>query len=263
MLVLHRPDPLRRPHPAEMAGDVHADGDVRGQRGLHGDVIGVARRPGDRLVEAPVLVGPELAIAEAGFQGLQRILDLAQILRLPAFGGQRRGNALEPGAELEAALDIGQRADLGEAQHRQVRLPPDIGAGALARDHQPVLPQPPQRLAHHRPRRAEARRQLRFRRQPAVHGEVAMRDQGDDAVIDHLAQPGRRSAVRGIGRHRRPCHSCPPSPHRQVVKIDHGRDPPGFHAELIRRRLDSRSFRCLRCSKPGRQKTSGTWPFRL
>ncbi len=126
-------------------------------------------------------------------------LDRRQVVVLPAFGGQRRRGAFQPDAEFEAALNVGDRADRHEPQHRGVGPPLHITAGALPRHDDAVVAQPRQSLAHHRPRRAEALRQFGLRRQPCVDREFAGDDELENTLIDAGAElglaPGRSASV--------------------------------------------------------------------
>ena len=120
------------------------------------------------------------------------------VLVLPALGGERRGGAFERGAELEAALDVGDGAHRREAQDGFVGTPLDVAPGALPRDDDAVLAQPRQRLAHHRARGAEAMRELGLGGQPRVQLEFAGDDALEDARVDAAAELAFERADRTV-----------------------------------------------------------------
>ena len=97
----------------EIAGEIHADGDVRLERELHGDMVMVVGRPGDRLVKARIRVDAEPAGPDAGLERLVGRPDVEEIGLLPALGGEGRRGAFEADAEFEAALDVGDRSRPG------------------------------------------------------------------------------------------------------------------------------------------------------
>jgi hypothetical protein len=86
--------------------------------------------------------------------------DFGEVLLLPALGARPAAGALQADAELEAALDVRDRAHGHEAQHRRIGPALNVGARALARDDEPVVAQARQRLADDGARGAEAPRQL-------------------------------------------------------------------------------------------------------
>ena len=207
VLVLDRAQPFRRAQQRQVARQGHAEGDMRLQGRLHQDLIRVVRGLGDGPVEALVGVDAELARLDAGFELAKCRLDLCQVVLLPARGGQGGGGAFEPHPELEAALDVGDRADRHELQHRLIRAALDIAAGALARHDQPVVAKARQRLAHNRTRGAEAARQLRLGGQARVHRELAADDALEELLVDAGAELrleiGGRLARRPIQAHGR------------------------------------------------------------
>src|SRR5262245_63287357 len=110
-------------------------------------------------MEFDIGVDAELAVCDAVLERRARVPDRGDVRLLPALGGERRGGTFEAGAELEAALYVGDGADRHETQDGGIRPPLHVAAGALPGDDDAVLAQPRKRLAHHRARRAEAARQ--------------------------------------------------------------------------------------------------------
>ncbi len=98
VLVLHQAQPLLGAQQRQVAGQRHAERDMRLQRGLHRDVVAVVRRLRDRRVEALVGLDAELAVADAGFQFVERVADRGQILVGAALRRQAGGGGLDGGA---------------------------------------------------------------------------------------------------------------------------------------------------------------------
>jgi hypothetical protein len=126
---------------------------------------------------------------------------------VPALRRQGRRGSLQADPELEAPLNVGDRADRDEAQNGVVRTARHIGARPLPRDDQPVVPQARQGLAHHRPRYLEAARQLGLRGEARILGELPGDDGSEDAVIDPGAslrcRAGGVRLPRTLDHHRR------------------------------------------------------------
>jgi hypothetical protein len=75
-----------------------------------------------------------------------------------------------------------------DVERRRAALAHEGGAGALARAHEPVLAQLPERLAHGVTADAEAAAELLFGGQSRAHGDASRRDlvleRGDDTAVE-------------------------------------------------------------------------------
>src|SRR5262245_27116435 len=145
-------------------------------------------------MELHVGIDAEIAVGDAAVERLERAPDVGNIRLLPALGGKRGSGAFEGDTELEAALDVGNRAHRREAEDGEIGTPPNVAAGTLPRNDDAVLAQPRQRLAHHRAGGAEAECQLRLRGQAGIDGELAGDDALEDMLVDAAAEPAFEAA---------------------------------------------------------------------
>ena len=106
VLLADEMETLRRLPVGEVRGELHSDSYVlvQGCEGL--DVVLVLRGVADREVEVVIRVDARCAGTELFVNLVEPALDLFQTFVIVSFGGEGGDFALDPGTELEAALNV-------------------------------------------------------------------------------------------------------------------------------------------------------------